>query len=360
MSTRRGGHAARSAAAGVVVAAGITLASGMLAPFLLALFLAAVTAPMVFWLRHRRVPAGLAIALGILADMLLLGAVASVVAGSMTTFYQRLPEYQAKANLVLDRSVRFLQEHGLAATGTFDRVLHPARVMSLVVDLLGDLASMVSQSFVVLLTVGFLLIEITFIGPKLRAVMHDQQDLKVLATAAHEANTYLLVKTSVSLATGTLAGLACWLFGVDFPVLWGLLAYLLNYIPNIGSFVAAIPPILLGLLTEGGGQAVGLAGAYLAINVVVGNIVEPKLTGDALGLSALVVFLSVIVWGFLLGPIGALLSAPLTLVVKHWLAHTDDWAWMATMLEPSSFVARRTGVEGAMASAPEAAVRGDG
>ncbi|MBC7172847.1 MAG: AI-2E family transporter [Polyangiaceae bacterium] len=341
MSLGRGSHAARTMAAAVVVAGGVKLASAMLAPFLLSLFIAAVTAPIVFYLRRRGFSDLLAISLAILVDVLLIVGVTLVVAGSMTTFYQRLPEYQSRANELLGDLTHFLAANGFQASAAIDEAFAPARMMSLVVDLLGALAAMASQSVIVILTVAFLLIEIAFIQPKLAAVLADQKDVKVLADAAREANTYLLVKTGVSIATGILAGLSCASFGLDFPLLWGLLAYLLNYIPNIGSFISAGPPILLALLTLGLGPALGITGAYLAIHIVIGNIIEPKITGDALGLSALVVFLSVIVWGFLLGPIGALLSAPLTLIVKHWLAHTDDWAFVATLLEPSGRVAQR-------------------
>ncbi len=341
MSLGRGSQAARTAAAAVVIAGGIKLASPMLAPFLLSLFIAAVTVPIVFQLRRRGVPDFLAISLAILLDVLLIGGVTTVVAGSMTTFYQRLPDYQTRANELLTSFTTFLGSRGLEAGAAIDEALGPERIMSYVVALLGGLASMVSQSVIVVLTVAFLVVEIAYVRPKLKALLRDQKDLKVLAEAAREANTYLLVKTGVSVATGVFAGLSCAAFNVDFPVLWGLLAYLLNYIPNIGGFISAGPPILLALITVGPAPALGVAGAFLAIHILIGNILEPKITGDALGLSSLVVFLSVIVWGFLLGPIGALLSAPLTLVVKHWLAHTDDWAFVATLLEPAGRVARR-------------------
>jgi AI-2 transport protein TqsA len=341
MSLGRGSQAVRTAAATVIIAGGIKLASPMLAPFLLSLFIAAVTAPIVFHLRRRGVPDFLAIALAILVDVLLIGGVTMGVAGSMSTFYERLPEYQTRTNDLLAQLTDFLSRHGLEASEAIDEALGPERMMGYVVALLGGLASMVSRSVIVVLTVAFLIIEIAHIGPKLEALLENRRNVQILAEAAREANTYLLVKTGVSIATGVLAGLSCAAFGLDFPLLWGLLAYLLNYIPNIGGFISAGPPILLAMVTVGPAPTLGITGAYLAIHIIIGNILEPKITGDALGLSALVVFLSVIVWGFLLGPIGALLSAPLTLVVKHWIAHTNDWAFAATLLEPAGRSARR-------------------
>lgn len=341
MSLGRGSQAARTAAAAVVVAGGLKLASAMIAPFLLSLFVAAVTAPIVFYLRRRGVPDFLAISLAILVDVLFIGGVTLVVAGSMTTFYERLPDYQTRTHDLLLELNAFLSSHGLRASDAVDEALGPERMMGYVVALLGELASMASQSVIVVLTVAFLVIEIAYIRPKLDALLADQQNVQILAEAARKANTYLLVKTGVSLATGVFAGLSCAVFGLDFPILWGLLAYLLNYIPNLGGFISAGPPILLASITLGPAPTLGITGAYVLIHIIIGNILEPKITGDALGLSALVVFLSVIVWGFLLGPIGALLSAPLTLVLKHWLAHTEDWAFVAALLEPASASARR-------------------
>jgi predicted PurR-regulated permease PerM len=146
------------------------------------------------------------------------------------------------------------------------------------------------------------------------------------------------VKTGTSALTGLIVALLCWSCGVDLPVLWGLLAFLLNYIPNIGSVIAAVPPVLLALVQHGPGVAMGVAAGYLAVNFTVGNMLEPRLMGRALGLSPLVVFLSMLVWGWMLGPVGALFSAPLTMILKHWLAHTPDLTWIAVLLGPASDV----------------------
>ena len=143
------------------------------------------------------------------------------------------------------------------------------------------------------------------------------------------------VKTATSLATGLILGTWVWILGVNFPVLWGLLAFLLNYIPNIGSLLAAVPPLTVGLIQPGGGVTllILVAIGYGVANIVIGNFVEPRLMGQRLGLSTLVVFLSLVFWAFVWGGIGMLLAVPLTMVVKILLEDTEDFRWVAVLLD---------------------------
>ena len=132
--------------------------------------------------------------------------------------------------------------------------------------------------------------------------------------------------------TGTVVGVAMAIVGIDFPVLWGVLAFLLNYVPNLGSILAAIPPVLLALVQFGVGRAIAVVAVFAAVNVLLGNLLEPRLMGRRLGLSTLVVFLSLIFWGWVWGPVGMLLSVPLTMIVKIMLENTPDLRWVAVLL----------------------------
>ena len=143
---------------------------------------------------------------------------------------------------------------------------------------------------------------------------------------------YMSLKTVVSVLTGTLAGILVWGLGVDYPVLWGLLAFFFNYVPNIGSFIAAIPPVLLALIQRDLNCALLMGIGYAAINGIIGNFVEPRMMGKGLGLSTLVVFLSLVFWGWVLGPVGMLLSVPLTMIVKIGLENFEQTRWLAIML----------------------------
>jgi len=147
-----------------------------------------------------------------------------------------------------------------------------------------------------------------------------------------EIQRYLMIKTAVSLATGILVGAGMLALGVDYPLLWGLTAFVFNYVPSVGSIIASVPPILLTLIDNGIGQALLVMVVYLAVNVTLGNFVEPHLMGRRFGISTLVVILSLIFWGWLWGPVGMLLSVPLTMIVKIMLESTEDFRWVAVLI----------------------------
>ncbi len=149
---------------------------------------------------------------------------------------------------------------------------------------------------------------------------------------ASKIKHYMVLKSLMSLATGFLVWVTLWLFGLDYAVLWGVLAFFLNFVPNIGSLLAAIPAVLLAVVQLGFAQAIWIALAYVTINTVIGSVIETKMMGKGLGLSTLVVFLSLIFWGWLLGPVGMLLSIPLTIMAKIACEGWSSTAWIAVML----------------------------
>ena len=178
---------------------------------------------------------------------------------------------------------------------------------------------------------------------KLHFAMDDpEMRLNQIERFLAAVNNYIAIKTLVSLATGCIVSIMLWAFGLDFYLLWGVLAFLLNYIPNIGSIIAAVPPMTLAILQLGIGEA-GLIGlGYVMINMVMGNIVEPRYLGKGLGLSTLVVFLSLIFWGWLLGTVGMLLSVPLTMILKIGLENSPEGRWLAVMLSDEQEVCEKS------------------
>ncbi|MCA9428815.1 MAG: AI-2E family transporter, partial [Candidatus Omnitrophica bacterium] len=193
-----------------------------------------------------------------------------------------------------------------------------------------------SNGMLILLTVIFILAEASSFPRKLREVMtNPDESLPHFARFADNVNRYIGIKTTVSALTGLLVWLSLVLIGVDFPVLWGILAFLLNYVPNIGSIIAAVPAVILALVQMGVGSALLVTGIFVAINMVMGNVIEPRYMGRGLGLSTLVVFLSLVFWGSMLGPVGMLLSVPLTITAKIALEANPGTAWLAHLLGPA-------------------------
>lgn len=327
-------------AAVVGVCAGIKLAAPVLIPFLLALFIATVTAPLALWLAAHGVPRVLAVIVAVMLDLGAVAGFAALVGTSVSAFYEQLPVYQRELARLIERTYVWLASYGVTVPPRpFDVWGDPRQLMSLITALIGGIASAVSNLVLVLLIVVFMLFEATGLREKLARILLPGS-LGRVAGAAREVNKYLLVKTATSLATGILVGVWCAVWKVDLPLLWGLLAFLLNYIPNVGSIIAAIPPTLLAILQHGLGPSMAVAAGYLVVNFTIGNILEPRILGRALGMSPLVVFLSIVFWGWLLGPVGALLSVPLTMTLKIFLANTEDGHWIAVLLEPVRTVVR--------------------
>jgi AI-2 transport protein TqsA len=213
------------------------------------------------------------------------------------------------------------------------KIFNSAAVMKFVARLLNELGGVLKNGFLILLTVIFMLLEASSIPVKLRSIFHDPDaSLGHLEYFADTVVRYIGIKTVISFVTGAFVAVFLTILGVDYPLLWGLLAFILNYIPNIGSIMAAVPAVLLTIIQLGPGRALAVAIGYVVINMAMGNAIEPRLMGQRLGLSTLVVFLSLIFWGWILGPVGMLLSVPLTMTVKIALDTSEDTRWISVLL----------------------------
>lgn len=316
----------------VVIGAGIKLAAPLLVPVLVAAFIAIVTAPLVMWLCDRGVPTLVAVLSGLLIDVAAGAALGFPLAGAVATFTERVPEYASMLSGRMEDTEAWFAAQGIYLESVYD-FSEPTWLLNLATVMAQSAASFVSQMILVLLIVAFMLFESTGLREKLAKIATPSQ-IQELSAAAHEVNTYLVAKTVLSVITGVAVFLWCWWRGIDVPLLWGLLAYLLNYIPTVGQIIAAIPAIALAFVQLGPGEALVVGAGFGAINLAIGAL-EPRVMGDALGLSALVVLVSMVVWGWLLGPVGALVSAPLTMVIKHALAHSEELRWMAELLGPT-------------------------
>lgn len=316
----------------VVIGAGIKLSAPLLVPVLVASFIAIVTAPIVMWACDRGVPTLVAVLGGLLLDVAAGAALGIPLAGAVATFTERVPDYAVMLSGRTHEVELWLAARGIYLESVYD-FSEPTWMLNMATVMAQYAASLVSQMVLVLLIVAFMLFEATGLREKLSRIATPSQ-IQELSTAAREVNTYLVAKTVLSLLTGMSVFAWCLWRGVDVPLLWGLLAYLLNYIPTVGQIIASVPAIALALLQLGPAEALVVAAGFGVINLAIGAI-EPRVMGDALGLSALVVLVSMVVWGWLLGPVGALVSAPLTMVIKHGLAHSEQLRWMAELLGPT-------------------------
>ncbi|MDY1035837.1 AI-2E family transporter [Lelliottia sp. CFBP8978] len=322
----------------VMILAGIRFAADIIVPFILALFIAVILNPLVQRMVRLRVPRVLAISLLITVIILAMVLLIAYLGTSLNELARTLPQYRSSLVVPLQHIEPWLQRAGIeVSVEELLKYIDPNAAMTVVTALLSQLSSAMTSIFLLLLTVVFMLIEVPQLPVKLQQMMsRPDEGMNAIQRALDSVSRYLVLKTAISLVTGLVAWAMLAALDVRFAFVWGLLAFALNYIPNIGSVLAAIPPIAQVLVFSGLYDALIVLAGYLVINLVFGNILEPRMMGRGLGLSTLVVFLSLIFWGWLLGPVGMLLSVPLTIIVKIGLEQTAGGQSIAVLLSDMS------------------------
>ena len=382
-------------AALVVVVAGMRAASGIVVPFLLAAFLAVILSSTLHFLQNRGLSVWLSLLVVTSAVVFVGLGLVYLFGQSFQDFREQLPVYQerldrkvsdlehqlrefsltisaadADGNQSLPRSDRdpavdrrmaaveldgpdslllppaegtgideasppLVAREGGRTTSDILPPLDARNALPLITRMLGSLGGIFSNAVVILITVIFMLLEASRFPKKLQAIFGDNSaSVGHIHVILDNVRRYMAIKTSTSLLTGILVSILLSVLGVSFPMLWGLLAFLFNYIPSIGSILAAIPPVLLALVDSESGLALaaGTAVGFVVINCFISYAIEPRFMGEGLGLSTLIVFMSLVIWGWVLGPIGMLLSAPLTMICKIVLADYEDTRWIAVLM----------------------------
>jgi len=331
------GSVLQGAAAVVIVIAGLKAASSLVIPILLAALIALVCVPPVRRLQAYGVPALPAVLLVFVVVALALMAVSAIVGTSVRSFNAALPGYREHLDALVRERIAPLLGERYALDARLTEAFDTGGVLQLVGNMTTALLALLSSSLLILVIAALMLFEASALPAKLRrALGGPQADISDYEGMARVVFAYMSIKAALSLVTGVLAAALTWAAGVDFPLLWGLVAFLFNFVPNVGSIVAAVPPILLAFLQYGVPTGVAVAAGYLVINGVIGTVLEPRVMGRRLGLSTLVVFLSLVVWGWVLGPVGMLLSVPLTMVVKIVCESREDLRFVAILLGPAS------------------------
>jgi len=331
----------------VIVIAGLRLAATLLVPLALALFLAAASLPLLVRLVERGWRVWLAVLLVVVLDLAVLLVVASLVVRSIAEVAAAIPGYAERLLALEANLLRWLANFGVRLDELpYVDSIPSEHLIGFASSLFRGATGATSMAFLVGLITIFLLLEATALPRKLHDALGRRGDeLAWFATVLTEVQHYLALKTLISAATGLILGTAAWLLGVDFALLWGLLAFFLNFIPNVGSILAAFPAVIVALLQHGVPIALVLALVYLAVNMVIGNLIEPALMGRRLGLSPLVVVLSLVFWGWVWGGVGMFLSVPLAMVTKIVLEHTRDYRWIAVLMAGNPGRGRRDEID---------------
>jgi predicted PurR-regulated permease PerM len=329
------GSAVISFAAVIVIVFGLQMAKALLVPFLLAAFLALITVRPMLWMQRHRVPTILAALAIVFVVMLILGLLGTIVGASIAEFTAALPTYQARLDVIVQGIVNFVGERFNTDESfrNLGDIIDPGWAMGLVANILNGLTDVLKNVFLIFFTMIFILLEASTVETKVEAAFgRSTKSLEKQRAFLANLGRYLGIKTIVSFATGLAAGLLTWAIGLDFPLLWAMLAFMLNYVPTIGSIIAAFPAILMAVVQLGFPEASATAIGFVVINVVFGNFIEPRLMGYGVGISPLIVFIGLVVWGFVFGPVGMLLSVPLTMTLKLALESDPRTRWIAIVI----------------------------
>jgi len=322
----------------VVVIAGIKACASVVVPFLLSAFFAVLASPILFWLRRKGLPDWFSIVFLIILFIVIETGLGALLGTSVAEFSKELPVYQERLGSIYSKLTQFAKQLGFSDVElSVLQELDVSRIMAFVASTLKSMGVLITNTFVIVLTLVFMLLEAGGMIYKLEALsllgFEKSRELRLIIDGI---NSFFAIKTFTSFLTGVLIWLGLLIQGVDFPALWGVCAFALNFIPTIGSIIAAAPAVLLALVKLGFAHSLITLFIYVVVNIAVGNILEPKLMGQGVGLSPLVIFLSMAFWGWVLGPVGMFLSVPITMSIKIAMGVHKRTKWLAVLLGTNS------------------------
>ncbi len=318
----------------IIIIAGVMYAESLITQLLMAFFISIIFAQPISWLQKKKVPQGLAITIVFVFIITIFLGFGKLIGTSLSSFSEDAPKYEQNLHEMGLSIVQFAENYGFKISNLeITKLFDPSKVMGQTAKFLGQLGGFMGNAFTIFFLVLFLLMDLDSFPIKTRAIVKGStSSLAFLNTIGNSIRHYLSIKTMTSLLTGTLIWISLAIIGVDYAIIWALIAFLFNYIPNIGSIIAAVPAVLFASVQLGFGGVIWTTGVFVAVNMIIGNMVEPKMMGKGMGLSTFIVFVSLIFWGFVLGTVGMFLSVPLTMAIKIMLEQNPKTVWMAILL----------------------------
>jgi len=330
---------------GILIVTGIAVlltltrsSSEIIVPFLFSMFIAIVAASPLNWLKKRGLPTVVSVIIVVSVIVIVFALLTLLLGNTATQFNQAMPAYQARLDELINTFTISLEAKGININeASILNALDPGAIIDFANNMLVGIGSALSNAFLILFTVIFMLIDAAGFPRKLAVIDGQNAELTLqrLVEVIESVKQYVVAKAIVSLATGVLIWIALALIGLDFAPLWGFLAFLLNFVPNIGSILAAVPAVLIAMLQLEPTMVLVVMAVYVFVNTVIGNVIEPMIMGQRVGLSTLTVFLSLVFWGWMFGPVGMLLSVPLSMVVKFAAQTSPQTQWIAVLLSPA-------------------------
>jgi predicted PurR-regulated permease PerM len=318
----------------VVVLAGMRAAAPVLGPIFIALLISIAWSPGSIWLRSRGWPGPVAALTGIVLGVIGIALFVLLVWTSLVQLQDRLPEYQPRVEALMGEITARLAAFNVDTSRIRSaEIFQPGAIVGYALRFIRRLTETAGNISVLVLLMAFMMIEGVRYPQKLRDALASS------SVAVERANqfgdsmrSYVVINSIFGLVAAVVNTALLLVLGVDFAVLWGVLSFLLSFVPNVGFLIALVPPTLLALLQFGLGRAIIVAGGFIVINFFVDSVVKPRFVGESLDLSPLVVVISLIFWGWLLGPLGALLAVPLSIGARFLLESFEESRWLAHLM----------------------------
>ncbi len=317
----------------VILIAGLKAGSSIIVPLLMAFFWFLLFLPLINKLRSFGIPDIFTTLIVFGITLIIIIVVGTFLIASAQDLIVNLPIYQEKYHEFIPKITGFFDRFGISLQKSYIvNLFDPIKIINYMAIFLKSMGDIMTNGLLTLIVVLFLFLESSLLSKKILYLTSEEGIEKKIELFLHNVNTYFLTKTVTSAITGFLIYAILIVFGLDYALLFAFLAFLLNYIPNIGSILAAIPAILFSLLQLTIIDTTFIMTGYLVVNNVIGNLLEPKLLSKGVGLSTLSVFLSMVFWGWILGPVGMFLSVPLTIIIKMACEYSQRWKWVSIVL----------------------------
>ena len=329
----------------VVIFAGISIvlltmrtASDILSPILLALVLAITASPLVSWFMKRGAPAWLALILTIILIIALILRIVWLVGLSVQDFGEKLPAYEQRIEEIEGTLGSRLTNLGVDVDNlAADPLIKPDALLGFIAGFAGDIVSSLSNWGLILLTSVFFMLEATIMPRKVRSVAEESDpDVQRSLRFNQHIRQYMTINAAVGLLAAVFNVILLAIMGIDFALLWGVLSFFMSFIPNIGFLISVIPPAFMALIQYGVTEMLIVIVAYVLINFLVDNVIKPRFIQEGLNISATVTFLSLILWGWVLGPIGAILAVPMAMIVQAILESREETRYLAYLMGDGS------------------------
>ena len=318
-----------------IIIGGIKATPQIFLPILLALFISLMLLQPIHWLESKKVPHAISIIAVLLSFFVFIFILGDILGTSISKFSKNLPDYKEKVIYYADRNADTFDVFGIDISEDHLFKSEPGKLSGFLISGLNQIKQIIGKVFFIFLLSLFLLFELDSFPTKFSAIFSRAGNAKAkinLGRITVKLRNYLGIKSLTSFVTGLLIYLLLLLFGVKYAILWGVLAFLLNYIPNIGSMIAAIPAVIFAGIQLGPQYLLWTGLVYLAVNFIIGSLIEPRLLGKGMGLSTAVIFISLIFWGWLFGPVGMFLSVPLTMVLKVMMEGNESSRYFAILI----------------------------